>query len=91
MMPFVETQNIAQVPATSTPWPASKMPEPSMDCIVSPAPPRMGMPALRPVRSAIASERPPTLSQGFTISGMYFLSMPRISSCSSDQHFFWTS
>ena len=53
-MPSVDTQNMAQVPATSTAIPGLNTPQPSMDCMVSPAPPHTGVPTLRPVSSAMS-------------------------------------
>ena len=69
-MPSVDTQNIAHVPATSTAIPGLKTPHPSMDCMVSPAPPHTGVPALRPVAAAISEGMCPMTSHGLTILGM---------------------
>ena len=87
IIPSVETQNMAQVPATSTAIPGLNTPQPSMDCIVSPAPPQTGVPTFRPVASAISAGTCPTTSQGLTILGMYLGSIPRMPSCSSDHLF----
>ena len=87
MIPFVDTQNMEQVPATSTACPGSILPLPIMDCIVSPAPPQIGIPAGSPVFCAISSVKCPIISHGFTIRGIISSGIPRMSSCSFDQHF----
>ena len=87
MIPFVDTQNMEQVPATSTACPGSILPLPIMDCIVSPAPPQIGIPAGSPVSCAISSVKCPIISHGFTIRGIISSGIPRMSSCSFDQHF----
>ena len=84
MIPSVDAQNMAHVPATSAAIPGRNIPQPSMDCIVSPAPAHIGVPAGTPVRSAISLVSPPTMSQGFRMRGIIDGSMPRIESCSSD-------
>ena len=86
-MPSVETQNIAQVPATSAAIFLSIKPQPNIDCMVSPAPAQMETPSGKPVNSAISLVKLPIIFQGFTIFGIYSFLIFKISNCLSDHSF----